>query len=122
MSDVPNPIDLYVPPGALRLSAEALKDAREFIDAVTAGHGQGHIVLFDWATSVTVTEQPGATPQPVNDCLMLGAILRSDVPPDAIQTVDGFDFAIMIPPGILQNSVQRLIDFDKNAYFKFVLR
>lgn len=44
------------------------------------------------------------------------------MPQEVIHTVDGMEFAVELPREILQASVQRLIDFDKNAFFKLVLR
>jgi hypothetical protein len=112
----------YVNPGTIKVSAAALKYARDFIETVAAVHGDNYVATFDWSQSVTIRPTPDATPQPVDDCLMLGASKRSDVPPESIHTVDGVEFAIELPVEILKASAQRLIDFDKNVLFKLVLR
>jgi hypothetical protein len=124
MTDIPNLIihEEFVAPGVLRVSAEALKYARDFIESVTAAHGDGHIAVFDWSTKVEYRTDPQAPLQTVYDCLGLGASSRSEIPPDAVQTVDGLDFAIELPLDVLQKSVQRLIDVDENAFFRLVLK
>jgi len=124
MTDAPNLIihKEFVAPGVLRLSAEALKYARDFIESVTAAHGDGNIVVFDWSTKVEYRTDPDAELQTVYDCLGLGANHRSEIPPDAVQTVEGLDFAIVIPLDVLQKSLQRLIDVDENAFFRLALR
>ena len=112
----------FVAPGVLRVSAEALNYAREFIQAVTAAHGDGYIAIYGWADMVTFKTDPDGPLQVVKDFMDLGAISRSEIPPDAIQTVDGLDIVIQIPLKILQESVERLIDFDKNAFARLVLK
>jgi len=113
---------VYVIPGTIEVSAAALKYARDFIETVSAVHGDNFVATFDWSYSIAVRPTPDATPEPVDDCLMLGATQRSDLPPGVIQTVDGVEFAIIIPVEILQASVRRLIDFDKSRLFKLALR
>src|ERR1043165_5344323 len=101
----------FVAPGVLRVSPEALKYARDFIETVTAAHGDGYIAIFGWADMVTFKTDPDGPLQVVKDFMDLGAIGRDQIPPGAIQNVDGVDFAIDSAVKILQNSVQRLIDF-----------
>ena len=50
MTNVPNLIihDGLVAPGVLRVSTEALNYAREFVEAVTAAHGDGNMAMFVW--------------------------------------------------------------------------
>lgn len=124
MTDIPNLIidEEFAVPGVLRVSAEALTYARDFIESVTAAHGAGYIAVFDWSTKVEYRTDPQAPLQTVYDCLGVGASSRSEIPPDAIETIDGFDFAIEIPLEALQKSVQRLIDVDENAFFRLVLK
>ena len=124
MTDVPNMIihDGLVAPGVLRLSTEALNYAREFVEAVTAAHGDGNIAMFVWVDLMTFKPDPAATTRVVKDFLDVGAIGRSEIPADAIQTVDGLDVVIQIPLAVLQKSVQRLIDVDENAFSKLVLK
>ncbi len=96
MTDAANLIihNEFVAPGVLRVSPAALNYAREFIEAVTAAHGAGNIAIFGWADMVTFKTDPNGPTQVVKDFLDLGGISRSEIPPDAIQTVDGFDFVI----------------------------
>jgi hypothetical protein len=112
----------FVAPGVLRVSPEALKYARDFIETVTAAHGDGYIAIFGWADMCTFKTDPNGPLQVVKDFMDLGAISRSEIPPDAIQTIDGVDFAIDSALKILQNSTQRLIDFDENAFARLVLK
>jgi hypothetical protein len=65
---------------------------------------------------------PDGPLQVVKDFLDLGAISRSQIPADAVQTIDGLDIVIQIPREILQKSVQRLIDIDENAFDRLVLK
>jgi hypothetical protein len=111
----------FVPPGAIQVSRAALEYARDFIAMVAADYGD-HIATFDWSQQITGRASPDAEPQPIDDCLILGASARSNVPQEVIHAVDGMEFAVELPREILQASVQRLIDFDKNAFFKLVLR
>jgi len=103
------------------VSAAALRFARDFIAAVAVEHGDDFVATFDWSYSITFRSSPDATPESVDDCVMVGAIKRSDLPAAAIQTVDGVAFAINIPLEILQASVRRLIDIDDTRMFKLVL-
>ena len=112
----------FVAPGVLRVSPEALKYARDFIETVTAAHGDGYIAIFGWVDLQTSKPDPDGPLEVVKDFLDVGAISRSEIPPDAIQTVDGLDFAIDSALRILQESVERLIDFDENAVARLVLK
>jgi hypothetical protein len=114
--------NVFVPPGTIDVSAAALKYVRDFIEAVAAAHGNHYIATFEWSQSITIRPTPDATPEPVSDCLTLGAYERKDVPSEAIQMVDGVEFAINIPVEILQASVRRMIDLDRSMFFKFALR
>jgi hypothetical protein len=124
MTDAPNMIihDGLVAPGVLRVSPDALNYARAFIETVTAAHGEGNIAIFGWADMCTFKTDPDGPTQVVKDFLDLGGISRSEIPADAVQTVDGFDFVIEIPLKVLQKSVQRLIDMDENAFARLVLK
>ena len=104
------------------MSAAALDQARDFIATVTAAHGGNYIATFDWSQSITVRPTPDAVPEPIDDCLMLGAAERADVPAEFIHSVGGVEFVIELPDEILRASVQRVIDFDIIAFFKFFLR
>src|SRR5438477_6452746 len=112
----------FIVPGVLRVSAAALSDARHSIGTVTAAHGDGYIATCGWADMVTFKTDPSGPLQVVKDFLDLGASSRDQIPSDAIQTVDGLDFAIDSAPKILQRSVERLIDIDENAFDKLVLK
>ena len=112
----------FVAPGVLRVSPAALNYAREFIEAVTAAHGDGNIAIFGWTDMVTFKTDPDGPLQIVKDFMDLGGISRSQIPADAIETVDGLDIVIQIPLKILQKSVQRLIDMDETAFAKLVLK
>jgi hypothetical protein len=112
----------FVAPGVLRVSSQALKCARDFVESVSAAHGDGYIAVFDWSTKVEYRPDPNAELRTVYDCLGVGANHRSEIPADAVQTVDGLDFAITIPLKVLQKSEQRLIEVDENALFRLILK
>jgi hypothetical protein len=114
--------DGLVVPGVLQVSPQALNYAREFVEAVTAAHGEGNIAMFAWIDLTTFKTDPNGPLQVVKDFLSVGAIGRGEIPADAIQTVDGLDLVIQLPLAVLQKSVQRLIDFDENAFDRLVLK
>jgi hypothetical protein len=114
--------NVFVLPGTIEVSAEALKYARAFIETVAAAHGDHYLATFEWSQSVSIRAAPDAPHEPVDDCLMLAAAERKDVPPEFIQTAEGVEFAIFIPVEILQASVQRVIDLDRSFFFKLALR
>jgi len=112
----------FTPPGVIQVSASALKLAREFQDTIRRTQRGDWVVVFDWATSVEVRREPGATPEPIPDCVMLGASERRHIPARAIHVAGGIEFAIQIPKAIWQSAVQRLIDTDPTLLFKLALR
>jgi hypothetical protein len=124
MTDTSNMIihNGLVAPGVLAVAPAALNYAREVIEAVTAAHGDGNMVMFAWIDLQTSKTDPDGPLELVKDFLDVGAISRSQIPADAVQTVDGLDMAIQIPLAILQKSVQRLIDIDDNAFARLVLK
>jgi len=113
--------DDFVEPGVVRVSPAALSLARDFASVVGKKNGKTHIVTFDWAESVSVTEAPGEKPKSVGPCLMLGAYERHQVPGGLTHLIDGFEFAVRIPK--TQLSAGRLvIDVEPGLLFKLVLR
>ena len=106
MPDAPTMIihNGLVAPGVLAVSPAALKCAREFVEAVTAAHGEGNIAMFAWINLQTSKPDPNGPLEVVKDFLDVGAIGRSQIPPDAIQTVGGLDIVIQIPLAVLQRA------------------
>lgn len=51
-------------------------------------------------------------------------MLRStrEVPREALQSIDGFEFAVQSPTEILQAAAERIIDYDKTKPFQLILR
>lgn len=113
--------DDFVEPGVVQVSPAALSLARDFASVVGKKNGKAHIVTFDWAESVSVTEAPGERPKQVGPCLMLGAYERHQVPVGLTHSIDGFEFAVRIPKAQL-SSDGFMIDFDPGLLFKLVLR
>jgi hypothetical protein len=122
-NDTKLPHSYFAPPGAVRVSAAALKMAREFDEAVRRATSQDDwIVTFDWAFARSVRQRPGCPTEDIGPGLDLITYARSDTPPEVIQRVEGVTFAIKIPSHIYNASTQRLIDVDETAFSKLVLR
>ena len=81
----------------------------------------GQVVVFDWATWVILRE-PGQPERNIGACLMLGAQRRDEVPPEAIEMVDGFALTLVIPDEAWPPGALRLIDVDDEQLFKLALR
>ncbi len=114
--------DEFTPPGLIKVSAAALKFARDFRAAAKGAYHGDCVVTFDWAYSVSLGRGPDMPPEDIGACLMLGAYERRHVPNGFTQTVDGLEFAVKIPVAVWQNSSQRLIDFDPSEIFKLKLK
>src|SRR4051812_23747569 len=65
--------DFFNSPGQVRISPEALAEARKFAAAVGALNHGAQIVSIDWAPSV-VLRDPGQPEQQVGPCLMTAPI------------------------------------------------
>ena len=113
--------DGFTPPGIIRVSTSALQLARDFAQVIHTRSGDW-VAVFDWATDVTVRRGPKEPSEAIADCVMLGASQRHEVPREAIQAVNGLEFAIQIPKNIWETATQRLIDTDESIFFKLVLR
>lgn len=117
------PLSYYTPPGIIRVSPEALKMARDLYETVRGmPKVRQPLVSFDWATARSVRRAPGAPEEDVGPGLDLGAGERSDAPPEAIQSIDGVEFTIMVPREVYEKSRECLIDVDNTAFSKLVLR
>lgn len=122
---IPNPQDFdhgFTPPGTIKLSSAALEYAREFDQSLKSNQPGNWVVVFDWATSISVKSGPDAPSEDIGACVTLGASERHEIPSGFTQTVDGVEFAIQIPKEVWENSVRRLIDIDETLLFKLALR
>ena len=109
-------------PGTMRVTAAALAYAQEFAASIGASQDGRYVTTFDWAQSIGVRENAEASLEQLGPCLLLASYERRDVPPNAIQRVGQFEFAVKIPPQIWKESQRRLIDVDKSQPFGLVLR
>lgn len=110
------PYSFFAAPGTVRVSASALRMAREFSAQVHAtGPGRGLVIAFDWADSRFVRRPVGGPRGELGPGLDIVAYDRADIPADVIQTIDGFDFAVRIPKIIYEARSLRLIDVDASA-------
>lgn len=114
--------DGFSPPGIIKVSAAALKLARDFHETIKATRQKDWVVSFDWSDSIIIRRDPNEPPEDIGACLTLGAYERHQIPPGFVQRLDGLEFAIKIPPDVWQKSVQRLIDVDTGQLFKLTLR
>ena len=109
-----NPRSVTISPGALTM-------AREFALAIGQMGYARQVVVFDWAESVTVLE-PGQPERDIGACLMIGAYRRDQVPPEAVEMVDGFALTLVIPNKAWPPGALRLIDVDEEQWFRLALR
>src|SRR5258708_7791955 len=101
-------------PRSVTISPAALTMAREFALAIGQMGYARQVVVFDWAKSVTVLD-PGQPERDIGACLMIGAYRRDQVPPEAVEMVDGFALTLVIPdeawpPGALRARDGRRLD------------
>ena len=116
-------LDEFTPPGIVKVSAAALKLARDFGESVKRMRpNQDWVASFDWALARSFRVSPDAPWQNVGPGLDLGAYERHKIPPGFIQTTDGVEFAIKIPREVWESSRHRLIDTDETAFSKLALR
>jgi hypothetical protein len=108
-------------PGQVRISPEALAEAREFAAAVGALNHGAQIAGIDWASSV-ILQEPGEPEQQVGPCLMIGAYRRDQVPAEFIDVIDGLELAFKIPDNVWPPGAQRIVDVDRTKPFGFGLR
>jgi hypothetical protein len=121
-SSTNNSDDDFTSPGVIKVSVAALRFARDFNNVAKSKHRVDYVVAFDWAQSISIRRGPNEPLENIGACLMLGAYERRHIAPGFIQTVDGLEFAIKIPPNVWQKSAQRLIDVDAGQMFKLTLR
>lgn len=113
--------DFFNSPGEVRISPEALAEAREFAAAVGALNHGAQIVSVGWALSL-IQQDPGQPEQQLGPCLMLGAYRRDQVPKEFIDVIDGLELAFQIPDNAWPPGAQRIVDIDKTKPFGFGLR
>jgi hypothetical protein len=113
--------DFFNSPGQVRISSEALAEARKFAAAVGALNRGAQIVSIGWVLSVIMRE-PGQPEQRRGACLMIGAYRRDQVPKEFIEVIDGLELAFQIPDNVWPRGAQRIVDVDKTKPFGFGLR
>jgi hypothetical protein len=114
--------EVFIERGTVRASDAALQLARDFAASSGAGPGGRRVATFDWAQSIAISENAGAQPREVGPCLILGAYDREDVPPDCIERIGRFEYAIRMPREVLAQAAERLIDTDEALPFGLILR
>jgi hypothetical protein len=108
-------------PRSVTISPAALTMAREFALAIGQMGYARQVVVFDWAESLTILE-PGQPERDIGACLMIGAYRRDQVPPEAVEMVDGFALTLVIPEEAWPPGALRLIDVDEEQWFRLALR
>jgi hypothetical protein len=108
-------------PRSVTISPAALTMAREFAVAIGQMGYARQVVVFDWAPSVIVRE-PGQSGRNIGACLMIGACRRDEVPPEAVEMIDGFALTLVIPDQAWPPGALRLIDVDEEQWFRLALR
>jgi hypothetical protein len=108
-------------PRSVTISPAALTMAREFALAIGQMGYARQVVVFDWAPWVIVRE-PGQSERNIGACLMISACRRDEVPPEAVEMVDGFALTLVIPDKAWPPGALRLIDVDEEQLFKLALR
>jgi hypothetical protein len=108
-------------PRSVTISPAALTMAREFAVAIgQVGHAS-RVIVFDWAPSV-IWREPGQPERNIGACLMIGACRRDEVPPEAVEMIDGFALTLVIPDQAWPPGALRLIDVDEEQWFRLALR
>lgn len=108
----PGPPDLlpgFTPPGRVRLSPAARRLASELSGAAARGGDPAGVVVFHWTDEhrrrVSRTEWRRSGPG-----LRVDLHDRRLVPANMIETVDGVEVAVRVPPHILQRRPDPVID------------
>lgn len=114
--------EVFIETGIVRVSDAALQMAREFAGVSRAGPSGRRVATFDWAQSITISDHAGAPEREVGPCFILGAYEREDVPPDCIERVGRFQYAIRMPREVLAQGAERIIDADESVPFGLVFR
>jgi hypothetical protein len=108
-------------PRTVTISPAALTMAREFAVAIGQMGYARQVVVFDWAPSV-IWREPGQPERNIGACLMMSAHRRDEVPPEAVEMVDGFALTLVIPDEAWPPGALRLIDVDEEKWFRLTLR
>lgn len=91
--------EVFIARGSVRASDAALQLAKDFASSSGAGVDGRRVATFDWAQSIEIGDDAGAPPRQVGPCLILAAYDRKDVPPDCIERIGRFEYAIRMPRG-----------------------
>ena len=114
--------EVFIARGSVRASDAALKLAQDFAASSGAGVVGHRVATFDWAQSIEIGDDAGAPLREVGPCLILAAYERKDVPPDCIERIGRFEYAVRMPREVKAQAAERLIDVDRAAPFGLVLR
>lgn len=115
------PGDGFTLPGEVRISPSALQYARDF-QAKIGGISGNWIAGFFWATGQRARMKGKTEWRDFGPGVGLGAYRRREVGEAYIEVIDGVEIAVNIPREVLQQSTERLIDFDEREHSKLVLR
>jgi hypothetical protein len=117
------PYSFYAPPGVVKVSASALRMARELAEKVLIPPPRIPLVIvFGWRDSGWVRKPPNGPRVELGPGIDLAACEAADVPRGVLQTIDGVEFAVLIPRHIYENSALRLIDTDETEVSGLTLR
>ena len=116
--------DGFTPPGILKVSAAALRMARDFGDVLKQEKpNEDWVVCFDWADSRRMRfPRPSGAMQELGPGFDLAGYERRKVPHEVLQSIEDVAFAIKAPSRVWLNSAKRLIDVDPNAGSGLTLR
>ncbi len=117
------PISFFALPGVVAVAPAALQLAREFGEHIKETRPeQTWVTTFHWSDERRV-RLPGTNDwEELGAGLDLGAYEPSELPEGVTQTIDGVQFAVMIPSPAYEKAKQRLIDRDDSLPSKLVLR
>jgi hypothetical protein len=122
-SDDVVPRSFFALPGVVSVTPAALELAREFGEHINETRpGETWIATFQWSDQRRV-RSPGTNQwQELGAGLDLGAYEQSELPEGVVQTIDGIEFAVMVPAPAYEKAEQRLIDKDDSTPSKLILR
>lgn len=117
------PPHLFVPLGAVSISSSALDLARQFGEHIKRTRpDETWVIAFDWADERRVRLPNTNQWEELGAGLDLGAYDRVDLPDGVTQTIDGVEFAVIVPRQVYERARQRLIDRDDGVPSKLALK
>ena len=116
-------MDIYTPPGIVRVSPAAVSLAHDHAGShIAKSQSPDDLPSFAWAVDYRLRQSDGVSWKASGPCVVLVGVSRADFPADAICTTGGLQYLIQIPSDIYERANERLIDRYDNELSKIILR